>query len=200
MGTIGLFLSGAVLFLNGLMLLGKADGKSVAYFNLFVGAIQTVSPFYLAVVSDQSNWELYNNASIFLFGLTYLYVGVTTIKDLNGSGLGYYSLWVSIAAIVYAAVSIIHFGDLSSALTWIMWAYLWFLFYLSMSRGKNIDEYIGKVAIVLSWVTLTIPSLLNLTGVAAETAALVNYVISLGAIVYFCYLTFSWQRRKQYAS
>jgi hypothetical protein len=36
-----------VLFLNGLLLLGKADAKGVAVFNLFVGGLQTAIPFYL---------------------------------------------------------------------------------------------------------------------------------------------------------
>lgn len=73
MSFVGLFLSGAVLFLNSLMLLGKAEAKSVGIFNIFVGILQMIIPFYLIVHSNQGNWELYNNAAIFLFGLTYLY-------------------------------------------------------------------------------------------------------------------------------
>ena len=92
MGYIGLLLSGAALFLNGLMLLGKADEKNVGVFNLFVGAFQVIVPFYLIITSDQSNWILYERTAIFLFGLTYLYVGVTVLKGMQGTGLGYYSL------------------------------------------------------------------------------------------------------------
>lgn len=76
MDSIGLLLSGAALFLNGLMLLGKANDKNVGVFNLFVGVFQMIAPFYLIIVSDQTNWVLYEKAAIFLFGLTYLYVGV----------------------------------------------------------------------------------------------------------------------------
>jgi hypothetical protein len=165
MGFVGLFLSGAVLFLNSLMLLGKADAKSVGVFNLFIGTIQIIIPFYLIVVSDQNHWELYNNASIFLFGLTYLYVGVITWKGLEGSGLGWFSLWVAIIGIVYTFISVIHFHDVVNALTWGMWAFLWFLFFLSNALNKKIDHYIGTVAFVQSWVTLTIPALLYFLGV-----------------------------------
>ena len=37
MSSVGLLFVGAVLFMNGLLFLGKADAKGVAVFNLFVG-------------------------------------------------------------------------------------------------------------------------------------------------------------------
>jgi len=165
MGFVGLFLSGAVLFLNSLMLLGKAEAKSVGIFNLFIGTIQIIIPFNLIIVSGQDHWELYNDASIFLFGLTYLYVGFNIWKGFEGSGLGWFSLWVAIIGIIYTFTSIIHFHDVVNALTWGMWSFLWFLFFLSNALGKKIDHYIGKVAFVQSWVTLTIPSLLYFLGI-----------------------------------
>jgi uncharacterized membrane protein len=195
MAYVGLLLSGATLFLNSLMLFGKADEKSVGVFNLFVGTFQVVTPFYLIVTSDQSNWILYNNAAIFLFGLTYLYVGITLLKGLEGNGLGWYSLWVSIIAIVYAVVSIVHFHDIINALTWVMWSFLWLLFFLSMSLKKQIDVYIGKVAFVQSWVTLTIPSLLALIGVLNTSFAsnLLLYA-NVVSIVYFCISAFTFKK------
>jgi putative amide transporter protein len=165
MSFVGLFLSGAVLFLNGLMLLGKADGKAVGYFNLFVGVIQIINPFYLIMTSSQSNWDLYNNAAIFLFGLTYLYVGVTSVKGLEGNGLGWFSFWVAIIAVVYTIISVVVFNDIVNALTWGLWAFLWSLFFLTGSLKLKIDAYVGIVAIVLSWVTLTIPAMLYFLGV-----------------------------------
>jgi putative amide transporter protein len=165
MGFVGLFLSGAALFLNSLMLLGKAEAKSVGIFNIFIGTMQMIVPFYLIVHSTQGHWELYNNAAIFLFGLTYLYVGVTLLKDLDGNGLGWFCLWVAIVAVVYTFTAIQHFHDVVSALTWGMWAFLWFLFFLSNALNKKIDYYIGRVAFVQSWVTLTIPALLYFLGV-----------------------------------
>ncbi len=37
MSNVGLLFVGAVLFMNGLLLLGRVDPKSAAVFNLFVG-------------------------------------------------------------------------------------------------------------------------------------------------------------------
>jgi hypothetical protein len=168
MGDVGLLLSGAVLFLNSMMLMGKADGKSVAILNLLVGALQVIVPFYLIVVSDQQHWTIYTNASIFLFGLTYLYLGITILWNLEDNGLGWFSIWVSIIALVYTVIAYIHFKDPVNALTWLLWAFLWFLFYLANTRKMNIQPFIGKVAFVQSWVTLTIPALASLTGAAVE--------------------------------
>ncbi|PGY06608.1 AmiS/UreI family transporter [Bacillus sp. AFS031507] len=186
MSFVGLFLSGAVLFLNSLMLLGKAEAKSVGIFNIFIGIIQIIIPSYLMFVSGQNNWELYNVASIFLFGLTYLYVGVTVLKRLDGSGLGWFSLWVAIIAVVYTLTSIIHFHDVVNALTWGMWALLWFLFFLSNALKKKIDTYIGIVAFVQSWVTLTIPALLYFLGVwNTRFVSQIWTLVLILAIVYF---------------
>lgn len=201
MGFVGLFLSGAVLFLNSLMLLGKADGKSVGIFNIFIGTIQIIIPFYLMVGSGQDHWELYNDASIFLFGLTYLYVGFTLWKGLEGSGLGWFSLWVAVIGIVYTITSFIHFHNVVNALTWGMWAFLWFLFFLSNALNKKIDHYIGRVAFVQSWVTLTMPALLYFLGV--WSTKIVNQIwtcVLILAIVYFVVsffkLKFSYKKEK----
>ncbi|UZJ78510.1 AmiS/UreI family transporter [Fictibacillus sp. KU28468] len=186
MGDVGLFLSGAALFLNSFMLFGKADGKSVGYFNLFVGVLQVVIPFYLIVISDQQHWTIFNLASIFLFGLTYLFVGVTNVIGLHGSGLGYYSLWVSVIAVLYAVVSFLKFHDTVGSLTWVAWGYLWFLFFLSGALNKKIDTYIGKVAFVQSWVTLTFPALLSLAGVWKTQAVSQAWTyLLIASFVYF---------------
>jgi hypothetical protein len=165
MGNIALFLSGAVLFLNSLLLLGKAEARSVGFFNVFIGIIQMFIPFYLIISSDQTNWDFYQSAPVFLFGLTYLYFGITVLKNLEGNGLGWFCLWVSVIAVFYSITSFVQFHDVVNGLTWGMWVLLWFLFFLSNTLNKKIDRYIGYVAFVQSWVTLTIPALLFFLGV-----------------------------------
>jgi putative amide transporter protein len=162
MGAIGLLFSGAALFLNSLMLLGKAEQKSVAFFNILVGVLQVITPIYLIITSDQSNWSMFNNGAVFLFGFTYLYLGATILKGFDSSGLGWYSLWVAMMAVVYAIVFYIQENDVLNALIWVMWAFLWFLFYLSSALKKPYEAFIGKVAFVQSWITLTFPSLFML--------------------------------------
>jgi putative amide transporter protein len=193
MGFVGLFLSGAVLFLNSLMLLGKAEAKSVGFFNIFIGTLQMIIPFYLIVVSDQTNWDYYHNAPIFLFGLTYLYVGVTLLWKLEGNGLGWFSLWVAIIAVFYTVTSFIQFHDVVNGLTWGMWAFLWFLFFLSNSLKKKIDTYIGYVAFVQSWVTLTIPSLLFFLGIwGTPVVTQIWSIVLIGSLIFFAVMLFKF--------
>ncbi len=194
MGYVGLLLSGAVLFLNSLVILGKAEEKSAGVFNLFVGVLQIVIPFYLIMISDQSNWTVYSYAATFLFGLTYLYVGITFITGMSGNGLGWFSLWVAIVALFYMVVSFVQFQDIVNALTWFMWALLWYLFFVLNVQKKNINQYLGRIAFVQSWVTLTFPSLLYFMGVwGTQLVYQVWIYVSVLSILYFCYCIFKYR-------
>ncbi|MFJ7977237.1 AmiS/UreI family transporter [Peribacillus sp. NPDC096379] len=184
--NVGILLSGAVLFLNGLMLKGKAEAKSVAILNFLVGILQIVIPFYLIMISDQSNWTIYGLAATFLFGLTFLYVSVTFYKGMDGSGLGWFSAWVTMIAIFYTLVSIVQFHDYVTALTWLMWAFLWYLFYALNILKKPIEEYVGKVALVQSFVTLTFPALLSFIGMWGDLVIQRLWLVVLSvSILYF---------------
>ncbi|EJR58589.1 AmiS/UreI family transporter [Bacillus cereus] len=196
MGYVGLLLSGAALFLNSLVILGKAEMKSAGVFNLFVGALQIIIPFYLIMISDQSNWTVYSYAATFLFGLTYLYVGVTFIKGMDSSGLGWFCIWVAIIALFYMIVSFVQFHDVVNALTWFMWALLWYLFFVLNTQKKNINQYLGRIAFVQSWVTLTLPSLFYFMGVWGEGFVYELWVyVSVISILYFCYCIFKYRVR-----
>lgn len=196
MGYVGLLLSGAALFLNSLVILGKAEMKSAGVFNLFVGALQIIIPFYLIMISDQSNWTVYSYAATFLFGLTYLYVGVTFIKGMDSSGLGWFCIWVAIIALFYMVVSFVQFHDVVNALTWFMWALLWYLFFVLNTQKKNINQYLGRIAFVQSWVTLTLPSLFYFMVVWGEGFVYELWVyVSVISILYFCYCIYKYRVR-----
>ncbi|AZQ45298.1 AmiS/UreI family transporter [Bacillus sp. GX] len=196
MGYVGLLLSGAALFLNSFVILGKAEMKSAGVFNLFVGALQIIIPFYLIMISDQSNWTVYSYAATFLFGLTYLYVGVTFIKGMDSSGLGWFCIWVAIIALFYMVVSFVQFHDVVNALTWFMWALLWYLFFVLNTQKKNINQYLGRIAFVQSWVTLTLPSLFYFMGVWGEGFVYELWVyVSVISILYFCYCIYKYRVR-----
>lgn len=196
MGYVGLLLSGAALFLNSLVILGQAEMKSAGVFNLFVGALQIIIPFYLIMISDQSNWTVYSYAATFLFGLTYLYVGVTFIKGMDSSGLGWFCIWVAIIALFYMVVSFVQFHDVVNALTWFMWALLWYLFFVLNTQKKNINQYLGRIAFVQSWVTLTLPSLFYFMGVWGEGFVYELWVyVSVISILYFCYCIYKYRVR-----
>ena len=88
MASVGLLYVGAVLFLNGVMLLGWVDARSAAPLNLFVGALQVITPTYLIFTAAETPTSSSKASGLYLFGFTYLYVASTCSAGLDGTGLG----------------------------------------------------------------------------------------------------------------
>ncbi len=163
MAAVGLLYVGGVLFVNAVMLLGKAEPRSVGIFNLFVGALQVVVPFYIIATASDSDVIL-NASGIFLFGFTYLYVGITNLWGFDSSGLGWYCLWVAIIAIVYSLLNFFYFGDPIFGVIWLAWSFLWTLFFILLALKREISRFTGWVTMVVAWVTCVIPAYLLMTG------------------------------------
>jgi hypothetical protein len=167
MGTVGLLYVGAVLFINGLMLMGYVDGRAAAIFNLFVGVLQVVTPTYLIFTSGGDNLTILGASGLYLFGFTYLYVGIGILMGLDSTGVGYFSLFVAVAAVVF---SVYNFdSDLLNSkafgVIWLHWAFLWGLFYLLLGQKRDgLGRYTGMVTAIQGWVTAAIPALLLLGG------------------------------------
>ena len=150
-----------------------------------VGLLQVVTPTYLIINADGDSTAILAASGLYLFGFTYLYVAWNLLAGLDGSGLGMFSLFVAIAAVVYSAISF-DAGDPVFGVIWLYWAYLWLLFYLLLARGKEaIGRYTGAVAAIQGWVTGALPAFLLLTGnidfVSAETFATVLAVLAVVA-------------------
>jgi hypothetical protein len=164
MSSVGLLFVGAVLFLNGLLFLGKADAKGVAVFNLFVGTLQTAIPFYL-IATAKGPEEILGAAGIFLFGFTYLYVGIVNLAGLNSGGIGWYSLWVAVMATGFGLTNILRFHDTPTGLLWLQWAVLWGLFWVVLALGvERLTALAGWLTLILSVTTCSIPGFLLLLG------------------------------------
>jgi putative amide transporter protein len=164
MSDVGLMFVGAVLFINGLLLLGKIDGKGAAVFNLFVGALQVAVPFYL-IATAPSTSDILLDSGIFLFGFTYLYVGISNLAGHSPVGLGWYSAWVAIMAAAFGVTNIVKFHDPTIGLLWLQWAVLWGLFWLVLGLGiARLTPLTGWLTLILSFTTCTIPGYLLLMG------------------------------------
>jgi len=164
MGVVGLLYVGAILFLNGTFLLGWIDAKSAAPLNVFVGLLQVVTPTYLIFNADGDMTKIIGAAGLYLFGFTYLYVAWNLLGGLDGSGLGMFSLFVAICAVVFSLISF-DGGDPVFGVIWLYWAYLWLLFFLLLARKRDgLGRYTGAVAAIEGWVTGAIPAFLLLTG------------------------------------
>jgi hypothetical protein len=185
MSAVGLTFVGAVLFVNGLLFLGKVDAKSAGVFNLFVGALQTAIPFWLITHATTPD-EVLGAAGIFLFGFTYLYVGIGNLKGYAADGLGWYSAWVAVMAAGFGVVNIVRFDDTTSGLLWLQWSVLWGLFWVVLALGvTRLTEAAGWLTLIQSFTTCTVPGFVILLGKWADVPvwAVVASIAASAAVV-----------------
>lgn len=188
MGSVGLLYVGAVLFLNGAMLLGWVEGKSAAPLNIFVGLLQVVTPTYLIFASGGDADVILGASGLYLFGFTYLYVAFNLLAGLDGTGLGYFSLFVAGCAIVFSGLNFWRdgFGDGAFGVIWLYWAFLWALFFVLLGlRKTEIGRYTGAVAAVQGIVTGAVPAFLLLTGNWTENTGWLAVVLAVFGIAVF---------------
>lgn len=173
MGSVGLLYVGAVLFLNGLMLLGAVPPRSAAILNLFVGALQCVIPTAMLLQAGTDTGVVLAASGLYLFGFTYLYVGIGNLADLDPRGVGWFSAFVATAAVVYSLVSFTVVHDPVFGVIWLAWAGLWTLFFLVLGTGRDdLARFTGWTALLLSQPTCTLPAFLALTGHAPTSPGL----------------------------
>ena len=186
MSAVGLLFVGAVLFINGLLFLGRIDARSAGVFNLFVGALQTAVPFWLIAHASTPD-EVLGAAGIFLFGFTYLYVGIGNLAGLPGEGLGWYSAWVAVLAAGFGVVNIVRFDDTATGLLWLQWSVLWAVFFVVLALGvTRLTVAAGWLTLIQSVTTCTVPGFVILLGKWADVpvwAIVVSIVVSLAVVV-----------------
>ena len=182
MAAVGLFYVGAVLFVNGLMLLGKVDPRAAAFLNLFVGVLQVVVPTVLLVQADGDPDRVLAAAGLYLFGFTYLYVGLNLLTGADSTGVGWFSLFVAISALGFSALSFSKQDDAPFGVIWLYWSFLWLLFFLLLGlKRTELTTYTGYVTVFQAWVTAAVPGFLLFAGYweTSTTTAVVLAVLGL---------------------
>ena len=191
MAATGLFYVGAVLFLNGVMILGRVDPKAAAVFNLFVGGLQVITPTFLIFTADGDPDVILAASGLYLFGFTYLYVGIGLLAGLDTTGVGWFSLFVAAAAVGYSFVNFQILDDSPFGVIWLYWAFLWFLFFLFLGlKLDGLTAYTGWVTAIEGIVTAAVPAFLILAGywedwsqtAIATTLAVIGVVMAIGLL------------------
>lgn len=188
MGNVGLLYVGAILFLNGAMLLGWVESRSAGPLNVFVGILQVVTPTYLIFTAGGDENTILAASGIYLFGFTYLYVAFNLFFDLDGTGLGYFSGFVAACALVFAGLNFWRegFGDNGFGVIWLYWAFLWGLFFVLLGlKRESLGRYTGGVAAIEGIVTGAIPAFLLLTGWWGDNTDLAAVVLAIFGVVAF---------------
>ncbi len=202
MANVGLLYVGAVLFINGLSLVGWVKGKSLVPMNLFVGLLQVVTPLYIIFTANGDVGTILGASGLFLFGFTYLYVAMNNTFDLDGSGLGWFCGYVVIAAIPFAYLNF-QGGWLAGAggsavsnllgVLWLHWAFLWFLFWLVLSMGRtSLTRYTGAVCASQGILTGWLPALLLLGAHLWPTTLQITNELAVAVFVVLVVLEVVW--------
>lgn len=189
-----LLMIGGTLLLNGLAVLGVTDGKSIALFNIFTGLLASVTPFYLltqvAGTDGPSLDTVLAVAPMWLFALTFLWVGVNALTDHAPTGVGWYCLWVAFMALAFAGVNLFRLDAPADAVIWVNWAFLWAMFWVLLGLGREgVAKFTGWLAVIMSVWTVTLQGLIGMLGKwpsapvwAFVAASLVTPVLALGLV------------------
>ena len=141
---------GAVLFINGLSMLGKIAPKEAAIMNGFAGGLSLVVSLQQAA-SGQA--ELIRIAAFgLLFAFTYLWVAYVHLTGQDGRGLGWFSLLVAVTAawVTWDTFATAHtLGQLWIAGCWAAWTVLWACYFAIGALQRN--HWVRPVA----WLTIT---------------------------------------------
>lgn len=166
---IGLILLwvGAVLFLNGLWLLGRISDREIAVINIFSGGILFLASTVPALRAGADLTTISAGAFGLLFAFTYLWVAVNRFLNTDGRGLGWYSLFVAITAV---PVGLDTLADANTTwatwlgINWLAWAVLWFVYFLLLVTKSVGPRLAGALTILEGIATAWIPAYLILTG------------------------------------
>ena len=119
----------------------------------------------IAASTATNTSDILLDSGIFLFGFTYLYVGISNLAGQEPRGLGWYSAWVAIMAAAFGITNIVKFHDPTIGLLWLQWSVLWALFWLVLGLGiSRLTEVTGWLTLILSFTTCTIPGFVLLLG------------------------------------
>jgi hypothetical protein len=165
---LSLLYVGAVLFLNGLWLLGRIGDKEIWIINAFSGGITLLVALRLAFSSDADAASIKAAALTLLFTFTYFWVAMNRYNQADGRGLGWFSLFVSITAVPVAVETLINAHTLWETwfgLSWVAWAVLWFLFFVLLALQKPIVRVTGWLTMLEGIFTGWLPGYLLLSGV-----------------------------------
>lgn len=169
MAHICLLLSGAALLINGLAALKLLPRRDAAVFSLVIGSIQLILGItYLGITGGRGGDAggtplLLGAAGMFLFGLTYVYVGLDFLLGLGSKGLGWFCGMVGACGLLLSAAW--SGEDPLLAVLWLCWTYLWMLFFLQLALGfERLTPLIGWSLVLTSQASATVPAFMGITG------------------------------------
>ncbi|KGJ02533.1 AmiS/UreI family transporter [Paracoccus halophilus] len=162
-----LFYVGAVLFLNGLWLMGRIADREIVVINVVSGLVAAGVVIDGAFGSGASPDTIRDAALTLMFSTTYLWVAHNRMAAVDGRGLGWFSLFVAITTVPVFLRAIATAGsttDLWLAVNWLVWGVLWFMYFLLLALGRPILRQTAWVTLLTGIFTGWLPGFLLLDG------------------------------------
>lgn len=137
------------------------QGREIAVINIFTGgvgvAVATILVILGALNDDLSS--ITNAALILLFAFTYLWIAANQFLDAGSHAFGWFCLFVAITAVPTGFTTLADANGNGAAVwlgvDWLIWAVLWFVFFLMLALDRPIARAAGwltvAVAIGTAW-------------------------------------------------
>jgi len=164
---LALLYVGAVLFLNGIWLMGYIEDREISVINVFAGTLTLLISLFLAFGPGADAASIKAAAFTLLFTFTYYWVAWNRWNGADGRGLGWFCFFVGITVI---PIAIDAFGTAVGtwgiwfAIDWVSWSVLWLMFWALLALQKPIAKLTGAVCAAQGVYTAWVPGYLLLTG------------------------------------
>lgn len=133
----------------------------IAVINFFTAGIGVVTAIVLITLGaiQENVGYIANAAFIMLFGFTYLFVALNQLMQHGDHAFGWFCLFIAITAVPIGIYILSHAdggaGLIWLGLNWLVWAVLWFCFFLMLTVELNIVRGVGWftvcVAVGTAW-------------------------------------------------
>ncbi len=165
---LSLLFVGAVLFLNGTWMFGRIADREIILINVLVGLITAAVAAKTAFGAGADLASVRSAALTLLFSITYLWFAANRASDFDGRGLGWFSLFVAVTVAPVCVQDLMAADTLLGvwlALSWGVWAVLWFMFFVLLVLKRPINTATGLVTLFSGIFTGWLPAMLLLNGV-----------------------------------
>ena len=152
LGTV-LLIVGFVLFTNGMSGLLGVDKKSNATVNILGGSLLVVINIIYILQGDY-----FAAGTGFLFALTYLWIAVNGLFNVDLRPYGIFSLFVAVTTVPVTLMQ----TDIRMAAIWAAWGVLWFSGFVETVLNKNLGKVVPILSVLLGIFTGWIPGYLKM--------------------------------------
>jgi len=165
-GGFTTLLVAAVVWVDGLWVMGKVSGKSIAFINLFSSIIILLTSVFSIFSVHANITSIYGGAITLLISCTYFWISLNIMSDVeNMMGLGWFALMVSATLavlLINPLKAVSPFWYIWSYANWLVWCILFFLYFLLIVFKIKINKLIGYYSIFAAIVNAFLPGFLAL--------------------------------------